>query len=254
MKYDTIIIGGGTAGLACALYSARFNLKTLLIAKEFGGTGNIAHLVDNWIGEPEVIGLDLMQKFIDHVKKYKVPMVEGEHPYIPNTTYGASKAAGELITKAYRKQFGMNTTIVASLTRNHDAAPFSVHPLRPYKNGFINDGPLVRSFIAQIKENPHLLTAHLFPDSVTFCHHLRLWTYDATPNTISLTEEGIAYTYEASQASWINEVMTAHMYLLLTVPLIGPLRPLPDEDVAYILGMDAEKYRQHRMTMQEQSF
>ena len=78
MKYDVIIIGGGAAGLACALYSARFNLKTLIIAKEFGGTGNIAHLVDNWIGEPEINGIELMEKFIEHVKKYKVEQVEDE--------------------------------------------------------------------------------------------------------------------------------------------------------------------------------
>jgi len=78
MKYDVIIIGGGAAGLGAALYSARYNLKTLIIAKEFGGTGNIAHLVDNWIGEPGVTGLDLMNKFIKHVDEYKVPRIEAE--------------------------------------------------------------------------------------------------------------------------------------------------------------------------------
>ncbi len=76
--YDTIIIGGGAAGLGAALYAARFMLNTICIAKEFGGTGNIAHLVDNWIGEPGVSGFDLMQKFIKHVKQYNVPLVEDE--------------------------------------------------------------------------------------------------------------------------------------------------------------------------------
>ncbi len=76
--YDTIIIGGGAAGLGAALYAARFMLKTVCIAKEFGGTGNIAHLVDNWIGEPGVSGFDLMQKFIKHVKQYNVPLLEDE--------------------------------------------------------------------------------------------------------------------------------------------------------------------------------
>lgn len=77
-KNNLIIIGGGAAGLAAALYAARFRLKTLIIAKEFGGTGNIAHRVDNWIGEPGISGFDLMQKFIAHVKSYEVPFVDGE--------------------------------------------------------------------------------------------------------------------------------------------------------------------------------
>jgi len=76
--YDVLIIGGGAAGLGAALYSARFSLKTAVIAKEFGGTGNIAHLVDNWIGAPGITGPELMQKFVAHVKAYKVPLVEAE--------------------------------------------------------------------------------------------------------------------------------------------------------------------------------
>jgi len=78
MIYDVIIIGGGAAGLGAALYSARYNLKTLIIAKEFGGTGNIAHKVDNWIGEPGISGMDLMDKFIAHVDSYGVEKVEDE--------------------------------------------------------------------------------------------------------------------------------------------------------------------------------
>ena len=35
--YDTIIIGGGPAGAAAAVYAARKKLKTMLIAEDFGG-------------------------------------------------------------------------------------------------------------------------------------------------------------------------------------------------------------------------
>ena len=83
---DLIIIGGGAAGLAAALYASRFKLSVVCIAKEFGGTGNIAHLVDNWIGDPGITGWDLMQKFVNHVKSYDVPMIMGEVSTIKKNT------------------------------------------------------------------------------------------------------------------------------------------------------------------------
>ncbi len=89
MKYDVIIIGGGAAGLGAALYSARYNLKTLIIAKEFGGTGNIAHKVDNWIGEPGVSGMDLMNKFVKHVDEYDVDRIESEVTKISKLSDGS---------------------------------------------------------------------------------------------------------------------------------------------------------------------
>ncbi|SVC02276.1 uncharacterized protein METZ01_LOCUS255130, partial [marine metagenome] len=64
--------------MGAALYSARYNLKTLIIAKEFGGTGNIAHKVDNWIGEPGITGMELMDKFVKHINDYDVTRVESE--------------------------------------------------------------------------------------------------------------------------------------------------------------------------------
>jgi thioredoxin reductase (NADPH) len=75
--YDLIIVGGGTAGLACGLYASRYKLNVAIIAKEFGGTGNIAHRVDNWIGDPGISGYDLMQKFLSHVKANDVPLIDG---------------------------------------------------------------------------------------------------------------------------------------------------------------------------------
>lgn len=35
--YDTVVIGGGPAGAAAAIYAARKKLKTLVVTEEFGG-------------------------------------------------------------------------------------------------------------------------------------------------------------------------------------------------------------------------
>ena len=111
MKYDVIIIGGGAAGLGAALYSTRYNLKTLIIAKEFGGTGNIAHKVDNWIGEPGISGMDLMNKFIKHIDEYKVPKVEEE------VTNISKMSDGSFSVKADKTYHGK--TIIYALGMKH---------------------------------------------------------------------------------------------------------------------------------------
>jgi thioredoxin reductase (NADPH) len=72
--HDVIIIGGGAAGLGAALYSTRFKLDTLVLAKQLGGTGNVAHKVENWLGVKEITGPELMKNFAEHVKSYNVPI------------------------------------------------------------------------------------------------------------------------------------------------------------------------------------
>ncbi len=71
MLYDLIIIGGGPAGVASAVYAARKRLKTLLIVEAFGGQSITSADIQNWIGEPHISGFDLAKKFEDHVQAYK---------------------------------------------------------------------------------------------------------------------------------------------------------------------------------------
>lgn len=72
--FDLIIIGGGPAAASGAVYAARKQLKTLLIAGEFGGQSVVSDKIFNWIGTPEISGADLAKSFKDHVKYY-----EGEY-------------------------------------------------------------------------------------------------------------------------------------------------------------------------------
>ncbi len=72
---DLIIIGGGPAGLAAALYSARYNLKTLLIAEKPGGEMANAPFVENYPGFEKISGADLTAKITEQVKKMGVKIV-----------------------------------------------------------------------------------------------------------------------------------------------------------------------------------
>ncbi|HXK39917.1 MAG TPA: FAD-dependent oxidoreductase [Candidatus Paceibacterota bacterium] len=69
--FDTIIIGGGPAGAAAAVYAARKQLKTLLIVKEFGGQSIVSPEIFNWIGTPSLSGIALADAFKKHVKEYE---------------------------------------------------------------------------------------------------------------------------------------------------------------------------------------
>ncbi len=68
MEYDVVIIGGGPAGLSAAVYSTRYELKTVVIAEEVGGYVNESPLVENYLGIPNIKGIELARKFTEHAK------------------------------------------------------------------------------------------------------------------------------------------------------------------------------------------
>lgn len=71
MKYDLLIIGGGPAGTAAAVYAARKQLKTALVAEEFGGQSIVSDDIQNWIGTPHISGSDLAKSLKTHVEEYQ---------------------------------------------------------------------------------------------------------------------------------------------------------------------------------------
>lgn len=79
--YDLIIIGGGPAAAAGAVYAARKQLKSMLITPEFGGQSIVSETIYNWIGTPEISGQKLGEDLKKHIMYYKGPfldVVEGE--------------------------------------------------------------------------------------------------------------------------------------------------------------------------------
>ena len=73
MIYDTIIIGGGPAGLASALYLLRDGRKVLIIEKEtIGGTAASTPLIENYPGFKAISGSDLTSAMFDQVDELGV--------------------------------------------------------------------------------------------------------------------------------------------------------------------------------------
>ena len=70
MLYDIIIIGGGPAGVASAVYAARKQLAGLMITESIGGQSEVSADIENWIGEKNISGFDLAKKFEEHVRAY----------------------------------------------------------------------------------------------------------------------------------------------------------------------------------------
>lgn len=69
--YDVIIVGGGPAGLAAGLYTARMDLKAVLLDRgPLGGQLLNTELVEDYPGFDSILGADLAMKMGEHARKF----------------------------------------------------------------------------------------------------------------------------------------------------------------------------------------
>lgn len=78
--YDTIIIGGGPAGLSAAVYACRAGMKAAVAEKDRMGAGQmtVSEQIDNYLGFWKINGFDLGQKFREHAFEAGAEFVVGE--------------------------------------------------------------------------------------------------------------------------------------------------------------------------------
>lgn len=76
--YDVIIIGGGSASMSAAIYTARKMLKTLIISKKFGGQTAMASEVENYPGYKKILGVELIMKMREQAEELGAKIEEGQ--------------------------------------------------------------------------------------------------------------------------------------------------------------------------------
>jgi len=74
-SYDVIIIGAASAGLSAAIYTARRNLKTLVLSKDLGGQASLTPFIENYPGFESIGGFELMQLFEKQAKNYGAEII-----------------------------------------------------------------------------------------------------------------------------------------------------------------------------------
>lgn len=99
-EYDVAVIGGGPAGAAAAIYTARKGLKTAIVAERIGGQVNETKGIENMISIPYTEGPQLAADLFKHLGEYPIEILE--HRRVEKIEDGDRKTlhvrGGEIIT------------------------------------------------------------------------------------------------------------------------------------------------------------
>ncbi|MDR1652781.1 MAG: alkyl hydroperoxide reductase subunit F [Prevotellaceae bacterium] len=75
-EYDVAVIGGGPAGAAAAIYSARKGLTVAIVAERMGGQVNETVDIENVISVPKTTGAKLASDLKQHIENYSIEVFE----------------------------------------------------------------------------------------------------------------------------------------------------------------------------------
>ncbi len=109
--YDLVIVGGGPAGLAAAVYGASEGLETLLIEREApGGQAGMSSRIENYLGFPTGLsGGELARRALDQARKF------GAEVLAPQEVTGLHDDGSSKVVKlANGQEITTRTVLIAS--------------------------------------------------------------------------------------------------------------------------------------------
>ncbi|MBD5805416.1 NADH dehydrogenase [Azoarcus sp. Aa7] len=74
-EFDVLVVGGGPAGAAAAIYAARKGIRTGVVAERFGGQVMDTLAIENFISVTATEGPKLAMALEEHVKEYEVDIM-----------------------------------------------------------------------------------------------------------------------------------------------------------------------------------
>ena len=104
---DLIIIGSGPAGMTAAIYAARRKIKFLILSIDIGGQMSWSSDVDNYPGLPDLAGVELVKRFNEHMKEYKIEVKREE-------VKNVQKKGRIIVVKTRKNTYQTKAVIIAS--------------------------------------------------------------------------------------------------------------------------------------------
>jgi len=98
--FDMLIVGGGPAGAAAAIYAARKGLRTGVVAERFGGQVLDTLAIENFISVGETDGPKLAAAMEAHVRSYPVDVIKHERvkQLVPGAMQKVELASGAILS------------------------------------------------------------------------------------------------------------------------------------------------------------
>ena len=78
-NFDVLVVGGGPAGAAAAVYAARKGIRTGVVAQRFGGQVNDTMTIENYISVLETDGPKFAAALEAQVRHYEVDIMNSQH-------------------------------------------------------------------------------------------------------------------------------------------------------------------------------